>query len=190
VNDPDPPVLAPGTSPGPEAEASADPAEPAGPVVGPAADGEPESLEAAYRRLRPALVRLAYLLTSSPAVAEDVVQDAVVAASRRWHTVDDPGPYLRRAVVNRARSAHRTTGRERAKVARLGGLAAPAALEPEVDETWAVLRRLPDRQRQALVLRYYEDLPDAGIARLLGCRPATVRSLVHRGLAAVREALR
>jgi RNA polymerase sigma factor (sigma-70 family) len=53
-----------------------------------------------------------------------------------------------------------------------------------------VLRRLPDRQRQALVLRFYEDLPDAEIARLLGCRPATVRSLVHRGLAAVREVLR
>jgi RNA polymerase sigma factor (sigma-70 family) len=53
-----------------------------------------------------------------------------------------------------------------------------------------VLRDLPERQRHALVLRFYEDLPDADIARLLGCRPATVRSLVHRGLANVKEALR
>jgi RNA polymerase sigma factor (sigma-70 family) len=121
-------------------------------------------------------VRLAYLMTSSPTAAEDVVQDAVVATSRRWSTIDDPDPYLRRAVVNRARSAHRTTGRERAKVDRLGGVAAPVALEPSIDETWAVLRRLPDRQRQALVLRFYEDLPDAEIADLLGCRPAVVRS--------------
>jgi RNA polymerase sigma factor (sigma-70 family) len=150
----------------------------------------PEPLDVTYRRLRPALVRLAYLLTGSPEQAEDVVHDAVVAASRHWDGIDEPEPYLRRAVVNRSRSAHRTSGRERAKVARLGGLAAPPAREPAVDETWAVLRRLPDRQRQALVLRFYEDLPDAEIARLLGCRPATVRSLVHRGLAAVREVLR
>jgi RNA polymerase sigma factor (sigma-70 family) len=156
----------------------------------PEADVGPEPLDAAYRRLRPALVRLAYLMTGSEAAAEDVVHDAVVAASRHWATIDDPDPYLRRAVVNRSRSAHRTSGREQAKVTRLAGLAAAPAREPAVDETWALLRRLPDRQRQALVLRFYEDLPDAEIARLLGCRPATVRSLVHRGLAAVREVLR
>jgi DNA-directed RNA polymerase specialized sigma24 family protein len=132
---------------------------------------------------------LAYLITGSEVLAEDVVHDAVVAASRHWAGIDSPDPYLRRAVVNRARSAHRTSGREQAKVARLGGMAAAPPLEPAVDETWALLRRLPDRQRQALVLRFYEDLPDAEIARLLGCRPATVRSLVHRGLAAVREVL-
>lgn len=177
MKDPDPLVLAAGC----DAPAAA---RRIGPGEG-AAVGEPlrgldgggrETLEDAYRRLRPWLVRLAYLMTSSPAAAEDVVQDAVVATSRRWSTIDDPDPYLRRAVVNRARSAHRTTGRERAKVDRLGGLAAPVALEPSIDETWAVLRRLPDRQRQALVLRFYEDLPDAEIADLLGCRPATVRS--------------
>lgn len=154
------------------------------------AGGERESLEAAYRRLRPALVRLAYLLTGSAGEAEDVVQDAVVAASRHWASIDDPTPYLKRAVVNRARSAHRRDEREQARVLRLGGLAGPPALEPQLDETWAVLRRLPERQRQALVLRFYEDLPEAEIARLLGCRPGTVRSLVHRGLAAVREVLR
>jgi RNA polymerase sigma factor (sigma-70 family) len=158
----------------------------------------PETLDDAYRRLRPALVRLAYLLTGSADTAEDVVHDAVVGASRHWPSVDNPDGYLRRAVVNTARSSHRRAGRDRDKATRFGALAGPgsvrssaaAPLEPAVDETWAVLRRLPDRQRQALVLRFYEDLPDAEIARLLGCRVATVRSLVFRGLAKVKEELR
>jgi RNA polymerase sigma factor (sigma-70 family) len=51
------------------------------------------------------------------------------------------------------------------------------------------LAALPYRQRAALVLRYYEDRPEAEIAELLGCRPATVRSLVHRGLSTLRTAL-
>jgi RNA polymerase sigma factor (sigma-70 family) len=50
-----------------------------------------------------------------------------------------------------------------------------------------MLRRLPDRQRIALVLRFYEDLPEREIADLLGCRPGTVKSLIHRGLARVRK---
>jgi RNA polymerase sigma factor (sigma-70 family) len=58
---------------------------------------------------------------------------------------------------------------------------------PELDETWDMLRRLPDRQRIALVLRFYEDLPEREIADLLGCRPGTVKSLIHRGLARVRK---
>ena len=61
---------------------------------------------------------------------------------------------------------------------------------PELDETWDVLRRLPPRQRAAVVLRFYEDLSEAAIAELLGCRPGTVKSLIHRGLAKVEEALR
>jgi RNA polymerase sigma factor (sigma-70 family) len=149
-----------------------------------------EPLEDTYRRLRAALVRLAFLLTGSSEVAEDVVHDAVVAASRRWATVTSPDGYLRRAVVNEARSSHRRSGRERDKATRLHGLTVTPSFEPVVDETWSVLRGLPDRQRQALVLRYYEDLPYDEIARLLGCRPATARSLVRRGLAKVEEALR
>jgi RNA polymerase sigma factor (sigma-70 family) len=58
---------------------------------------------------------------------------------------------------------------------------------PELDETWGVLRRLPDRQRMAVVLRFYEDLSEAEIAELLGCRPGTVKSLIHRGLAKVKK---
>ena len=55
------------------------------------------------------------------------------------------------------------------------------------DELWDALATLPDRQRTAIVARYYLDLPDPEIADLLGCRPATVRTAIHRGLAALRK---
>ena len=54
------------------------------------------------------------------------------------------------------------------------------------DELWDALATLPDRQRTAIVARYYLDLPDTDIADLLGCRPATVRTAIHRGLATLR----
>ena len=58
---------------------------------------------------------------------------------------------------------------------------------PEVDETWDRLATLPRDQRVALVLRYYEDLPDHEIAEVMGCAPATVRTRIHRALAKLRE---
>ncbi len=52
---------------------------------------------------------------------------------------------------------------------------------------WAALQNLPERQRTAVTLRYYLDLPDDEIAEILGARPGTVRSLVHRALATLKE---
>ena len=146
-----------------------------------------ESVEDGYRRLRPGMVRLAHLLLGSPEQAEDVVHDAFVACAPRWSSLDAPEAYLRTAVTNQARSALRRSGRDRAKADRLGRSVALSVGLPELDETWALLRALPERQRMAVVLRFYEDLPEAEIARLLGCRPGTVKSLIHRGLAKVRE---
>jgi RNA polymerase sigma factor (sigma-70 family) len=156
----------------------------------PGADAAPETFEEAYRRLRPAMVRLAHLLTGSLELAEDAVHDAFVAAGRRWASIETPDAYVRRAVANHARTALRAAGRERDKLGRAGRMAGAPAVTvgvPEIDETWEVLRLLPDRQRMALVLRFYEDLPEAEVARLLDCRPGTVKSLVHRGLARVRK---
>ena len=149
-----------------------------------------EAVDDAYRRLRPALVRLAHLLTGSPDLAEDVVHDAFLACAGRWSTLEAPDAYVRRAVTNQAFSALRRVGRERHKADRAGRAAPLTVGIPEVDETWDALRRLPDRQRMALVLRFYEDLAEADIARLLDCRPATVRSLIHRGLARVSKEIR
>jgi RNA polymerase sigma factor (sigma-70 family) len=60
---------------------------------------------------------------------------------------------------------------------------------PDIDETWSVVCRLPFRQRAVLALRYYEDLPEAEIAHVLGCRFGTVKSSHHRALAALRREL-
>jgi len=79
-------------------------------------------------------------------------------------------------VVNQCRSWRRRRTLERAR--------RPAPVdhaELVADELWDVLATLPHRQRAAVVLRFYEDLPDEEIAHLLGCRPATVRTSVHRG---------
>jgi RNA polymerase sigma factor (sigma-70 family) len=61
--------------------------------------------------------------------------------------------------------------------------------DPEIDETWVAVCRLPFRQRAVLALRFYEDMSEAEIARVLGCRPGTVKSGLHRGLSRLREEL-
>jgi RNA polymerase sigma factor (sigma-70 family) len=70
-----------------------------------------------------------------------------------------------------------------AREPRTGGAVEP----PEIDETWEQLAALPRDQRVALVLRYYEDLPDDEIAAVMGCRPATVRTRIHRALTRLRK---
>lgn len=150
------------------------------PIVPP---GWPPALVAAYEEQRLALVRLAYLVSGDRGAAEEIVHDAVLSTLRSWASVRDVGPYLRRAVVNGSRSSVRRRGVEQRHAATVrddGVAAAP-------DELWDVLARLQPRQRTALVLRFYEGLPDAEIADVLGCRVATVRTTVHRALAALRR---
>ena len=149
--------------------------------------GSTVDLAALYVAEQPRLVRLAHLLTGSPEVAQEVVHDVFVRLHGRRERIDNPAAYLRTAVVNACRSQQRRWSLERTHAER--GSAGRVELPPELDETWTALRQLPVRRRAALVLRYYEDLPDEEIARLLGCRPATVRSLVHRGLESLREVL-
>jgi len=135
-----------------------------------------------YRSDFVGLVRLAVLVGADRSVAEELVQDAFVAAHRTWDGVRDPLPYLRRAVVNRCHSWGRRQTLERTRRPAPGPDASLGA-----DELWDALATLSDRQRTAIVARYYLDLPDADIADLLGCRPATVRTAIHRGLAALRK---
>ncbi|MGH9065083.1 MAG: RNA polymerase sigma factor [Acidimicrobiales bacterium] len=152
------------------------------------ADGPvwPDALVELYRAQYRPMVRLAYLLTGSSALAEEVVQDAFIRVRRRLADVDRPVGYLRTAVVNGCRNEHR-----RADVARRLGPAAACSrsVEDEVDDLGDALARLPERQRAVLVLRYYLGQSEADIAASLRCRPGTVKSLAHRGLAALREVI-
>ena len=144
-------------------------------------------------------VRLAYLLTGDRALAEDLVQDAFVKLAGRLVHLRDPGAfeaYLQRTVVNLSRSYFRRRKVERAYVERERGqigartAAASDASIGERDALWRAMRGLSQRQRAAIVLRFYEDLPEQRVAELLRCRPGTVKSLVSRGLQTMRDEMR
>lgn len=149
-------------------------------------------LDALYRAHAAEALRLAYLLTGDRTLAEDLVQDAFVKLAGRLVHLRDPGAfdaYLRRTVVNLANSSFRRKRVEREYLRRSASEPAAVADAPDADrrdELWTDLQRLPARQRAAIVLRIYEDLPEARVAEILGCRPGTVRSLVSRGLAQLR----
>jgi RNA polymerase sigma-70 factor (sigma-E family) len=154
----------------------------------------PVDFDAFVRAHHVGLVKYAVLLCGSRAQAEDIVHDVLTRVYPRWgDLVARPGSvlaYVRRAVTNehvswRRRWSTRTT----VLVDDLTQFDAPAPARPAGDDLlWRSLRRLPARQRAALVLRFYEDLDDDEIAAVLACRPGTVRSLVSRGLATLRTA--
>jgi RNA polymerase sigma factor (sigma-70 family) len=138
-----------------------------------------------YRELQLPLVRLACALTGSETLAQDLVHDVFIRAHARWNRIEHPRSYLRAAVVNACRSASRRAKRERSANALF--VVEDAALD--ADEMFDALAALPYKQRAALVLQFYEGLPQAEIATLLHCREGTVASLVHRGLAQLRRVI-
>jgi RNA polymerase sigma-70 factor (sigma-E family) len=139
------------------------------------------------------LLRFAYLVTGSQHAAEDAVQEALASACARWARVSrtrDPDAYVRRMVVNAHVSGWRRTRRE-SPVAEVRdrSYADPAGRVDTSDAVWAVCAALPRQQRAAVVLRFYEDLDYSEIAAILGVAEPTVRSHVHRALAALRTEL-
>jgi RNA polymerase sigma factor (sigma-70 family) len=131
------------------------------------------------------MVRLAWALTGSEVAAEDVVHDTFIRVHAHWSRIESPRAYLRQAVVNACRSASRRARRERA----VENLPLIDVARLEADELFDALGRLPYRQRAALVLQFYEGLPQCEIAQVLRCREGTVASLVHRGLAQLRRVI-
>jgi RNA polymerase sigma-70 factor (sigma-E family) len=150
-------------------------------------------LAVAYEKHASELSRLAFLLTGDAALAEDLVHEAFTRALARLAHLqrqDSLRGYLQRTVVHLAGKHFRRNRNERAFLERAESRADAAASEPDIerrDQLWSALGKLPHRQRAALVLRFYEDLSERDTARLLGCRAGTVKSLVHRGLAAMRD---
>lgn len=142
----------------------------------------PDDLVRLYQAEYPKFVRLAYLLTGSSTVAEELVQDAFIRCEATWHKVEDSRAYVRRSVVNATRSWLRRAALERRQV-----VSAPEAEYMVVDELWDALGKLKPSHRAAVVLRYYQGLSDDAIAEALSCRPATVRTWIHRGLATLRR---
>ena len=143
-----------------------------------------------------ALVRLAALLVRDTPTAEEVVQDSFVAMHGGWQRLRDTEKalaYLRQAVVNRSRSVlrHRTVVDKNLQKAPPDMPSAEhgALVLLERSAVVAALRELPDRQREAIVLRYYADLSEAEIATAMGISRGAVKSHTARGMTALRTAL-
>ena len=147
------------------------------------------------------LVRLTSLLVRHSGEAEEIVQDAFVALHAKWRRLRDPDKalgYLRQTVVNRARSSQRRHAvadrhaNASADVQRppVAPSAEQHALSSETRAAvMAALDRLPARQREVLVLRYYSDLSENDIAETLGISRGAVKSHASRGVAALRTTL-
>jgi RNA polymerase sigma-70 factor (sigma-E family) len=146
----------------------------------------PDAFADFYRTQHEPMLRLAYLLTQSRAIAEELVQDCFIRVQPRWPELDEPVAYLRRAVTNACYSYHRRRRRDEAVVPERSEWA-PAH---EHDEMWDALAHLAPRRRAVLVLRYYQDLSESEIADAIGCRPGTVKSISHRALADLRKVLK
>jgi RNA polymerase sigma-70 factor (sigma-E family) len=134
----------------------------------------------------PSMLRFAVALLPSRQTAEDILQDAYLKLYARFASLENPEAYLRRAIVNLSTSFFRRRHLAAAKES----LVQKTPFQPEHDTMLSVLDKLPARQRSAIVLRFYEQCTEAEIAEVLDCRPGTVKSLLSRGIAAIREVLK
>jgi RNA polymerase sigma-70 factor (ECF subfamily) len=154
----------------------------------------PERFEWFYQREYHRVVSLGYALTGSWWVAEDLAQEAFLAAHGDWDRVsrlERPGGWVRRVVANLAVSAVRRRLAEARALLRLAGQPAPPEpqLSGEAVEFWQAVRSLPRRQAQTIALFYLEGWSASEIATTLGCSEATVRVHLHRGRQALARLL-
>jgi RNA polymerase sigma-70 factor (sigma-E family) len=158
-------------------------------------ENEDASFAAVFNEHHRPAVRLAYLLTGDAFQAEDIVSEAFAKVYVQWRKgrVEDVGPYLRRAVANQANSKLRRRYLERREASRrTGDERGVRTIDDQAadhDVVWHAIQQLPDRQRQVVVLRYYEDLSEADTADVLGISTGTVKSSLSRGLERLEQLL-
>ena len=129
-------------------------------------------------------------MCGDPDLAQDLLQEAFVALAEKWDSVENPDGFVRRVVYRKRVSWWRRSHRE-VLPERMPDRVVPDGAEDRArdDEVHQALRRLPERQRAALVLRYFEDLTERQTAEVMGIRPGTVKSLSHHAIARLREEL-
>ena len=158
--------------------------------------GPDETLTSLMTESGDRLLRLAYQLTHDRSAAEDVVQEALTSMYRSWRRrmpeVENAEAYARRAVVNEYVRRRRLRAAGEVVTASVPEAAVDEFEQGAVDRDalWRALGALSARQRAVLVLRFYEDLSEADVAEILRCRPGTAKSLVSRGLEAMRQEIR
>jgi len=160
------------------------------------ASGDAAEIAELFRAEYRSLVRLAMLLVGDRATAEEVVQDSFVKLQLGWRRIREPErapAWLRSAVLNGARSQLRRRDVRRRHlevvVDRVDSAEAGALATEEHRRVVAALRTLPERQREALVLKFYLDLSEADTAAAMGVSTGSVKTHVHRGLAALTTIL-
>ena len=136
----------------------------------------------------PTLLRSAVLLTGDRHLAEDLLQTALIRVHGRWDRIAEPDAYVRRVLVTTYLNWWRRRMGGEVPTGAVPDAAVPGGFEHVETRVplLAALARLPRRMRAVVVLRFYDDLPDAEIAALLGCSAATVRSQAARALAKLR----
>ncbi len=152
-------------------------------------DDAQEAFDAFVRARLPDLLRFGRILTGNPDAAADLVQDALERTLLAWPRLqerDEPTAYVRRVMVNRNISIWRRLRHETLTDELPEGRSEDAQRDHDL---WAALQSLPPRQRAVLALRYYEDLSEAEIARVLGCSTGTVKSQASKGVAKMRALL-
>jgi RNA polymerase sigma-70 factor (ECF subfamily) len=153
----------------------------------------PPDFDAFCRREYRSVLGLAVALTGDRPSAEELTQDALFSAYRRWDHVgcyDNPGAWVRRVVANRAVSHRRRLMAEVRALTRLGARPIPNLEIPEQSaELWAAVRRLPPRQAQVIALTYLDDLALPRVAEILEISEGTAKTHLQRGRAALSAAL-
>jgi RNA polymerase sigma-70 factor (sigma-E family) len=162
-----------------------------------AAESRQQQVAALYQAHALGLVKLAVLMVGDQLTAEDVVQDAFLGLYRRWSALQDRDKalsYVRASVLNGCRTFHRgkyRRGNIRPEDPGHAESAESIAMLGEAHrEVLTALRRLPDRQREAVVLRYYLDMTEEQAAQAMGVSRGTVKSSTSRGIAALARMLK
>jgi RNA polymerase sigma-70 factor (ECF subfamily) len=155
-----------------------------------------ERFENFYLREFTAVVGLAYVLSGRSLVAEDIAQEAFMAAQRNWDRIgslESPGGWIRKVVANKASNARRSRLREARALIRAGlKWGVPAGvyqLSTDHAEIWSAVRSLPKRQQQVVALYYLEDYSVGEVAAVLGIAEGTVKTHLHQGRNALRAQL-
>ena len=152
----------------------------------PVTEASSPSFEDFYSAQFAAVVGLAYALSGSRSGAEDLAQEAFLAAHRNWDRIgayEQPGAWVRRVVANLSVSAFRRRSAEARALAR--AMSEERTVLPDLGASdpafWAAVRSLPRRQAQVIALFYLEDRPIADVAEILDMTPGTVKRHLHDG---------
>lgn len=158
------------------------------------APGAGEAVTALYQAHALGLIRLAVVMLGDRPAAEDAVQEAFCGLYRRWHHLSDPAKalsYVRSSVINSCRTVLRRRRRQTGLAGDPPGESAEALalVGEEHRQVLTAIRRLPARQREVLVLRFYLDLDEGEIAASMRISRGTVKSTTSRALAALGRLL-